>query len=411
MQAHFRTPDIPGTLVEPEHAHHLRELVASLCRVEHTRFPGSQPVSFKKLDIERLHKADYWVCEKSDGIRVLMLIVPVQAGQEICLIDRKNAYRIVPNLYFPHYGDKTRPLGHTLLDGELVLDVDAVSKHETLRFLAFDCLVCDGTNVMDRILEKRYGRLMNFVIAPHQNMLRELPDMARNRPFDIEEDIPRLKHGTDGLIYTCVDTPYVVGTDSNLLKWKEPSQNSVDFKSELRFPPSPNRPQEPDYAAKPVFLLNAFHGERRGAAHYEYFDIMEVDDVTWDKMKTTGEQYDDRIVEVAWDMKTQNWTFLRFRDDKTDGNHISVIQNILESIRDGVESPERRDRQLISCAAAVKVAWKARASAKSSMQHPPPPPPPPPPVLPPSSNGRPNDHTGPIYSRVGGPLKAGGFVR
>lgn len=129
MQGHFRTPDIPGTIMEPEHAHHLRQLVASLCRVEHTRFLGSQPVSFKTSDIERLHKEDYWVCEKSDGVRVLMLIVAVGGGQEVYLIDRKNAYRSVPNLYFPHYEDKTRPLGHTLLDGELVLDVDPNTKH------------------------------------------------------------------------------------------------------------------------------------------------------------------------------------------------------------------------------------------------------------------------------------------
>lgn len=55
------------------------------------RFPGSQPVSFGKKDIEKLESLEYvaplfrltwpftatssyWVCEKSDGIRVLFLI-------------------------------------------------------------------------------------------------------------------------------------------------------------------------------------------------------------------------------------------------------------------------------------------------------------------------------------------------
>lgn len=32
--------------------------------------------------------------------------------------------------------------------------------------------------------------------------------------FDI--DLPALQHGTDGLIYTCVTTPYIPATDENM---------------------------------------------------------------------------------------------------------------------------------------------------------------------------------------------------
>ena len=48
-------------------------------------------------------------------------------------------------------------------------------------------------------------------------------------------------------------------------------------------------------------------------------------------------QYDDRVVEVSWNMEDRNWRFLRFRDDKTHGNHRDVVKSVIESIVDGVE--------------------------------------------------------------------------
>lgn len=54
-------------------------------------------------------------------------------------------------------------------------------------------------------------------------------------------------------------------------------------------------------------------------------------------MLMSGDQYDDRIVEVRWEKSTQEWKFMRFRDDKRDGNFITVVDRILESVRDGVE--------------------------------------------------------------------------
>lgn len=54
-------------------------------------------------------------------------------------------------------------------------------------------------------------------------------------------------------------------------------------------------------------------------------------------MKQTGEQYDDRIIEVSWDSERGTWKYLRIRDDKEHANHRSILDKILISIQDGVE--------------------------------------------------------------------------
>ena len=54
-------------------------------------------------------------------------------------------------------------------------------------------------------------------------------------------------------------------------------------------------------------------------------------------MKASGEQYDDRIVEVHWDPFVSGWRMMRFRNDNPNGNHKTVVDNIITSIADGVE--------------------------------------------------------------------------
>jgi mRNA guanylyltransferase len=41
----------------------------------------------------------------------------------------------------------------------------------------------------------------------------------------VREDIPKLWHGTDGLIYTCAESGYVIGTDDRLYVFFYGSEN------------------------------------------------------------------------------------------------------------------------------------------------------------------------------------------
>lgn len=50
-----------------------------------------------------------------------------------------------------------RPLTDTVLDGELVIDVDPKTGEQVMRYYAFDCLVLDGENIMQKPLVKRFA--------------------------------------------------------------------------------------------------------------------------------------------------------------------------------------------------------------------------------------------------------------
>lgn len=67
------------------------------------------------------------------------------------------------------------------------------------------------------------------------------------------------------------------------LKWKPPSENSIDFKLVLRFPVSSTKPGQPDFYAKPIFELHVWTGDRGGASQYEFYDTMQVEDEDWEK--------------------------------------------------------------------------------------------------------------------------------
>jgi mRNA guanylyltransferase len=81
-------PNIPGEPASPDIAYHLSNRVAELCGLRQPKFPGSQPVSFTTDSLAMLENMDFWVCEKSDGVRVLLYVVlnPSTGEQEVWLV-------------------------------------------------------------------------------------------------------------------------------------------------------------------------------------------------------------------------------------------------------------------------------------------------------------------------------------
>ena len=376
-------PDLDevGIKAEPVLAEEFRREVARLLGRTSLSFPGAQPVSFAARHILELQKQDYYVCEKTDGVRCLMYFAygDTESGNpEIhYLIDRKNDYRYVPDLHFPLPGDDTFQSFHndTLLDGELVKDTYNNGEQQ-LKYLVFDCLVVDGQRLMHRTLDKRLGYFQEKILKPYNAMYRRYPEEKQHRPFAIEgkstqfsygiemmfrDIIPKVKkiHGNDGLIFTCRRTEYQTGTDEHIVKWKPPTENTIDFRMRLEFPLlEPDTEDEADgitepyadYDTLPIFHLFALVS----ADKYRPFGEMYVSPSEWDDLKGLGIPLDNIVVECYQD-EERRWRFHRIRDDKNEANHISTVEKVLESIEDHVS-----EEDLIRAAPAIKAAWKKR---------------------------------------------------
>jgi len=184
------------------------------------------------------------------------------------------------------------------------------------------------------------------------------------------------------LIFTCKNTPYKTGTDEHILKWKPPSENTVDFLLHItwaRIEPDPDDPdQSPqaDYYSFPeAFGLYIYHGND---GQYAHVADLHVEPSEWEEWKLLGRPLQDSIVECYQeDLSTvlghhhngrngstngindtaplRRWRFHRFRDDKTEANHVSTYLSVIDSINDHVT-----EEDLLANADEIRTAWKMR---------------------------------------------------
>jgi hypothetical protein len=182
-------------------------------------FPGPQPISIERRHFSILKNNEYVVCEKSDGVRNVLVSLVIGDKKVCLLVNRAFEMHIVPiNLPKSAYQG-------TIFDGEFI----------GKSFLVYDAVVVSGTSVINESLTSRLekaGALVKSILKmkgdPVTIKMKTFFNLKNYREF-ITEYIPTVEYAMDGLVFTPVNEPVKTGTHETMFKWKPRDNNTIDF--------------------------------------------------------------------------------------------------------------------------------------------------------------------------------------
>lgn len=288
------------------------------------KFPGGQPVSLDRVNIQLLASDRYRVSWKADGERYMLYI---QDQEHMFFLTRNlNLWRI-SGLTFPKLEDLNSHLTDTLMDGEMVTDIDQDARIP--RFLIYDVISLNGQIVANDDFDKRCHIIRDVICKARLKAKQAQLIQSENEPFKVREksfyplhaakktwDL-KVSHEKDGLIFQPLKAPYLGGTCPHILKWKPPHLNSIDFR------------------------IRICH-ERKEGCLPESFAQLHVSNQTMpmfnlkiDKSRAHFKQYEGKIVEMSIPDR-KNWIILRERTDKKAPNSRETACAVMKSISEPV---------------------------------------------------------------------------
>ncbi|XP_013383469.1 mRNA-capping enzyme [Lingula anatina] len=307
---------------------HIQQCCQKYCGWEKSGFPGAQPVSMDLKNLSLLTQKPFKVSWKADGVRYLMLI---DGKNRIFMVDRDNCVFHVTNLCFPKRKNLEAHISKTLVDGEMIMD--EVDGKSVPRYLIYDIIRFEDVNVGGADFDRRLLCINKEIVQPRYEKMKlgrlnksVEPFSVRAKPFwdlNMAQSLldgkfaKEVSHETDGLIFQPAgqEDKYFPGRCQDMLKWKPPSLNSVDFKLSIVKEHKPG-------------CLPEWKG-------YLYVGSLKS---PFSEIKITKElkQYDGKIIECHFDLNTNQWRFMRERTDKSFPNAYTTAMGVCESIRNPV---------------------------------------------------------------------------
>lgn len=286
---------------------------ASIC------FPGAHPVSMDRTNIQLLKSRPYRVSWKADGTRYMMFI---EDEDNIFFLTRSHHLWRVKGLKFPKIEDLNSHLTQTLLDGEMVTDI--IDGQKIPKYLIYDVISLNGNIVATYNFDKRCGIIKCVIIGARRKAKQMNIIPSDSEPFKVAEkgffyvkdarktlDL-KVTHEKDGLIFQPVDAPYTGGTCYEILKWKPPHLNSIDFRLVIR--------EKRQFGCIPEDIVYLHVSNAPGAM----FDFKLTKDLA------NYHNYHNKIVEMTFNGK--QWIVIRERTDKIAPNSKETAESTWNSM-------------------------------------------------------------------------------
>ena len=298
-------------------------------------FPGPQPVSLERSELIKLTKYPYAVCEKTDGMRYMLLALKIDELNLTFLIDR--AFRV---FFIP--GAWTCPSCYdgTLLDGEVVKDNSGF-----FTYYPHDCILRGGINYSHEDFRKRYG---------HSKEVAVLWRKLENTPFEIRfKQVKNLnkiqellsngtdgKHAVDGLIFTPIGLPVQTGTQHSLIKWKMADKHTFDFEIEKKG----QRVEMYLFDRMSLIKFKTLNKRSRGGKTFiKILDELIADKMLNDLSLNSRECSSPKRYIVECYIEDGEYVPIKLRPDKTRPNSIRTVERTLQNIEENITLAELLD--------------------------------------------------------------------
>ena len=268
-------------------------------------FPGSQPISIEYRHFDILKSSPYVVCEKTDGVRFMMLAFLFDNKKKTIFVNRALEMFDCPLNFRKLVYDGT------IVEGEMYGDT----------FMMYDMLMSCGKVIGDQDfltrldhMEKFKKMLMSLKYDPVKLALKTFHLMSDFEEF-MDKYLPTVQQEIDGLIFTPINDTVKTGTHETMFKWKPRDKNTIDFQLKRR---------------GDVWRL---HVQERGKLVFE----SELRD-EWVPLKAREWLKEDAIIECQYMFQDSPmwWKPVALRSDKTFPNSRRTFYRTLVNIREDI---------------------------------------------------------------------------